>query len=255
VSDESHQRVTKYTKCSARITSNEASVVLGQKNLTACNQTGASLSEMNYPSGVYVNSNGTLWVSDLANNRILGFKDSASAKNGQKADLQLGLGGDENGCTSDQLNNPFGITGDLSGNLWVVDSWNHRIAVFFNADEKPFQGSLDLYFGASDCKPGCSSSHLQYPQAINVGSDGNLYVSDMANDRIMVWENVASITKNGTVASFAVGQPDLKTCKSSPVSPTTLNQPYGLFYDNIDSHALVVADNGNNRVLVFCSNN
>ena len=73
-----------------------------------------------------VDGSGNLYIADIDNNRIR--KVSATgiittvAGNGT-----VGYSGDGGPATSAQLNVPFGVAVDASGNLYIADAYNHRI--------------------------------------------------------------------------------------------------------------------------------
>jgi len=258
VSDETHHRVTKYKSCSTTM-SDTASLVLGQTDLESCGSSGSSLSQVNAPAGLFVSSLDTLWVSDLGNNRVLSFlKVSSIFKNGAPAALQLGMG--TQGCSANQLHAPFGLTGDMNDNLWVVDSYNNRVAIYQNVSTKMNLGSMDMVLGLTSltkCPSPtfCTSSNLLTPQGISVANDGTLYVADAYHYRVLAWTNASTISSNGVEASFAIGQSNLKTCSApKKTSSSSLNLPYGIQYDDYVSHTLVAADYNDNRALIYCSN-
>ncbi|NGY06949.1 NHL repeat-containing protein [Solimonas terrae] len=81
----------------------------------------------------------------------------------------------------------------------------------------------------------------------NVGTDGTkLYVADTANNRVLVWPSIPNT--NGQAATVVIGQTDL-TSKSSGTTSTKLSSPSTAFLSA--SGQLVVADTGNNRVLIW----
>ncbi len=66
--------------------------VLGQANFsTAANPNPPDATSMNQPFGVAVDANGTLWVSDSWNYRVLRFDNAAAKANGAAADGVLGV--------------------------------------------------------------------------------------------------------------------------------------------------------------------
>jgi len=80
-----------------------------------------------------------LYVSDTANNRVLGFHNAASFANGQKADVVLGQpdffttlpsGPSQSTTAATSMTAPTGVTVDSRGNVYAVDSGNNRILRF-----------------------------------------------------------------------------------------------------------------------------
>lgn len=91
----------------------------GQLNGTMI-ETG--LISLAYPTAVVLDGDGYLFISDSANNRIVG-------SNHLGFQCIVGCEG-VNGNKSDQLNSPWGFSFDSYGNLYVVDAFNNRIQKF-----------------------------------------------------------------------------------------------------------------------------
>ncbi|CAF1253105.1 unnamed protein product [Adineta steineri] len=135
--------------------------------IAAGNGSAGSLSNMlNFPQGIYVDSNLNLYIADCANNRIqfvqTGQLDGVTiVGNGSSATIIL--------------NYPTGIVLDANGYLFIVDSYNHRIVA-------------SSYYGFR-CIVGClgggsSASQLSFPQSMAFDSYGNIYVTDRNNSRV-----------------------------------------------------------------------
>ncbi|CAF1465039.1 unnamed protein product [Adineta steineri] len=73
------------------------------------------------PSGIILDAEKYLFIVDSGNDRIVG-----SSLN----DFRCLVGCDESGSQSNQLYNPFSFSFDRSGNMFVTDSYNHRIQKF-----------------------------------------------------------------------------------------------------------------------------
>ena len=73
---------------------------------------------------------------------------------------------------------------------------------------------------------------LDAPYSTVVGDKGTIYVSDSANNRILIWNKL----------------PDKYGSKADAVLKTGLNSPAGMF---VDKRQLFVADTGNNRILIY----
>jgi sugar lactone lactonase YvrE len=85
----------------------------------------ATSAELNYPSGVAVDTAGNLFIADQMNSRIRkvmpGGLISTVAGNG------FGFGGDGGPATSALFASPYGVAVDTAGNLFISDSENERI--------------------------------------------------------------------------------------------------------------------------------
>ncbi|CAF1217815.1 unnamed protein product [Adineta ricciae] len=81
------------------------------------------LDQLNRPSGVHVDKQGSIYVADKENHRIMRWLKDAT--NGT-----LIAGGNGGGSASDQLHYPSDVFLDREGNLYVTDTWNDRVQKF-----------------------------------------------------------------------------------------------------------------------------
>ncbi len=77
--------------------------------------------------------------------------------------------------STDPLSLPTDVALASNGDIYVVDSGNHRIVVFDSS------GSRIRQFG----EEGSDDGQLQGPVGIGIGPDGGIYVADRGNNRIM----------------------------------------------------------------------
>ena len=92
--------------------------------------------------------------------------------------------GDGGPATAADLNWPFGVALDTSGNFYIADWINHRI--------RKVNVSTDIITtiagnGASSFLGdggAANSSNLYAPLAVEVDSDGNIYIADNENHRV-----------------------------------------------------------------------
>lgn len=96
---------------------------------------------------------------------------------------------------------------------------------------------------------GLSSNSLNSVFDVEV-VDEKLLVADRVNNRVLIWNSIP--TTNNKAADLVLGQPDFtsSTANNGGISASTLNGPRGIAYVN---GKLFVADNGNNRILVWNS--
>src|SRR5208282_6053886 len=250
-----------------------ADVVLGQPDFLHNLPNFPDQHSLYYPFAVAIDTSVTpnrLYVADDSNSRVLGWGDVAAFADGAPADLVIGQPdfhstACNNGApspTGSTLCYPYGITVDASGNLYVADYDNSRVLEY----NTPFagcgsfpcvEGSANLVFGQGGSstsntpnKGGVSANSLNYPFGVAVDSNGNLYVADNGNSRVLEYNTPL---KTGTTANLVLGQPDFisTACNDGGTSPTasSLCSPYGITVDSGGN--LYVADNVNSRVLEF----
>ena len=161
----------------------------GQRRIAAVQQlgvtgtSGSAPGQFNFPRAVAVDGEGKIYVADSGNNRVQVFNPDGSFLRQWGTTCKLDTG---EGCQSDgrgQFNEPWGIAVDADGNVYVSDTWNHRIQKFDN------QGSfLKMWgtFGATGGELGAEGVFYG-PRSLAVGQDGNISVVDTGNKRVQVF--------------------------------------------------------------------
>jgi sugar lactone lactonase YvrE len=125
---------------------------------------GASDGQFNNPSFIATGPDGSVYVSDSANNRVQKFTaDGAFLQS-------FGTTGAGNG----QFNGPTGVGVGPDGTVYVADSGNNRVQRF------DANGGFLSQWGT----PGSGDGQFQGPTGVGVGPDGSVYVGDSANARV-----------------------------------------------------------------------
>ncbi len=148
----------------------------------------ATAATLNQPSGVFVSPMGHIFIADTNNNVIrevtaVGGNISTIAGNSSSLDPVngsplAGFTGDGGAATSATLSDPFGVVGDASNNLFIADTINHRLRQI-NA-----MGTINTIAGngvIGDFGLPTSAS-LALPYGAAVDTNGNLFITDYAND-------------------------------------------------------------------------
>lgn len=228
------------------------------KRLRSLGIFGSKEGEFELPRGVALDGDGNILVADFGNHRIQKFTGdgqfvTAVGKEGGhplefmnptdlvynptnnkvyvldlyhrvqvlNLDLTFDWSFSCHGNSDGRLYNPFGITCDRAGNIYIADSGNSRIQVF------TVEGRFVRQFGRL--------SGLNWPGGISVDSDdGRVYVSDYCNDRVFIFT-----TKGQLVTSFG----------GSGSRLGEFNSPGGVALD--ESGVLYVCDKNNNRIQLF----
>ncbi|CAF1061721.1 unnamed protein product [Adineta steineri] len=110
VSDSWNNRVMKWAKGAK-----EGIVVAGGQGR------GKNLTQLDCPTGVTIDASGAVYVADHWNNRVMRW-----GKNAKHGDIIVGHRY-TSGTDSNQLTGPTGLVFDEAGNLYVSDSYNHRV--------------------------------------------------------------------------------------------------------------------------------
>lgn len=252
VADTMNNRVLRFDNASSASSGATANAVLGQANFTT-GTAAANANGMNQPTDMAVTNNGTLWVVDSANNRVLKFNSAASKSNGGNADVVLGQANFTNtsgAVSQSRMNRPYGITVDALDRLWVADFNNHRVLRFDYANSKTNGANADAVLGQANFTAntsGLSQSRMNSPYDIEIDSYGTAWISEYNNHRVLRFD-YAHLKDNGANADGVLGQTSF-TANVPSTSATGLRTPAGLALDA--SGALWVADSDNHRVLLF----
>jgi len=238
--------------------------VWGQIDFTSNGVNQVKASGLNAPRKVvvdYSQSPYPLYVSDTNNNRVLAWKDASRFRNGDPADLVIGQPNfstaasslDAQGVhrpTALGLSSPTGLALDGAGNLYVADTDNNRVLRYPTPVLQSSQIAPDLVLGQPDFTSYSSavagSKTLRGPGGVAIGPDGNIFVSDTGNNRVLEF---AAGSASGADAIRIYGHTNSAASAADPTSAQSLNNPQGIYVDA--AYTLYVADMGANRVLIF----
>jgi sugar lactone lactonase YvrE len=150
------------------------------------------LYHVNEPRGVAVANDGSVYVVEEYGNRLIKFNASGAP---QWSIGQPGVNGGWDG-ENNLFNQPEDVAIAPSGNIFVVDTWNHRIQVFAPS------GAYVRTLGVTG-ESGQDNAHFNGPRGVGFGPDGSLYVADGENARVQIFD--ANLTYIATLG--VTGQP------------------------------------------------
>ena len=181
-----------------------------------------------------------LVVADASNSRVLVYEPAPTTTN-PSASIVLGQPNMTTaiaGTNQSTFNGPQGAIVDENGRLIVADTQNQRVLIY-NSVPTSNGANADLVLGQADFS-GMSANAgsatpiaqgLNFPNSILV-QNGNLLVSDLFNNRVLIWTTFPTTTNQAPdrvfgQSSFTESRPNL-----GGVSATTLNAPFALLYHN-----------------------
>ncbi len=201
----------------------------------------ATAAELRGPDEIKFDLLGNIYISDVQNQRIRKVNTAGiiSTIAGSGAG---GFGGDGGPATAAQLTWPNGIAIDISGNLYIADTWNQCVRMVNTAGIITTIAGVPLSgVGYSGDGGPATAAQLYYPCGVTLDATGNLYISDNTNNRIRKINTVGIInTVVGTgVAGFSGD--------GGQATAAELNGPYnGIVFDALGS--FYIPDYGNNRI-------
>ena len=175
----------------------------------------AARGEFNYPQGIAVDAQGTVYVTDSGNNRVQVFSSS-----GQLVSV-WGQRGDAPG----QFYAPDGIAIDSNGNVYIAEYGNNRVQVMTAG------GRFVSQWGGKGSGPG----EFNGAGGLAIDGQGNVYVADQGNSRIQKFSARGAFLTQWGAPGGAKG-----------TGPGEFNTPIGIAVDRDGS--IYVTDFGNNRV-------
>jgi uncharacterized protein (TIGR03382 family) len=264
VADNANNRVLMWTDAATFANGAAAALVLGQadfsSNLPNRGNAAPAANTLSGPRSVVMDSAGRLYVADSSNFRILRFDPPFS--NGMNAVQVFGQAGSFttanqaaiNAATADNLGNPDGVGIDKQDNLFCTDRFLSRV-VRYNTPATT-DTTADLVIGQPDFTSAGGNQNatpaantLDHCIACFIDANGNLYVADEFNNRVMLFLAPLSDNMNAT---RAYGQLNFTTIGANQggISANSLNGPVGVSIDPISGN-LYVADGPNMRILEY----
>ncbi len=217
-----------------------------------------------FPMGVHVESLKSkpekgkefvrVYIADTRNNRIRMVNEYGIMRT-VAGSGRFGYSGDKGPATKADLAWPASVTLDENGNIYIADTYNHRIRVVYNsgtiagdANKKiipnPKKGFIYTLVGTGKEGYGgdgqlASLANLRYPWDV-FPANGELYISDTGNHIIR------KVSKDGIITTIA-GLPGVPGYYGDVLAPTEekLNTPYGIWSDG---KIVYIADSMNSRV-------
>ncbi len=236
----------------------------------------ATAARLNNPRDVAIDANGSLYIADYRNNRIrkvspagtitevyaisfpFGIEfDSADnlyipdlgrinrMRPDGTVDTVAGTGdwhsffGDGGPAVAARLDRPQGLTADAFGNLYIADTFNHRIRkVDANGTISTVAGREAGGFGG-DGGP-ATDAKLVWPRGVEADDGGILYIADTGNNR------VRRVDLEGTITTVAGNGTGAFSGDGGPATDAGLYAPFALAFDVAGN--LYIADSANQRI-------
>ena len=207
----------------------------------------ATSAELYGPGVVAVDSAGNLFIVELKNNRVRKVAAGTGTITTVAGIGTPGYSGDGGPATSAELNYPSGVDVDNAGNLFIADTDNHRIR-----EVTANTGTITTVAGNGtagyDGDGGAATSaELNGPAGVRVDGAGNLFIADLANNRI---RKVAAGT--GTISTVAGNGTKGYGGDGGPATSAQLHSPSGVTVDSAGN--LFIADANNNRIREVAAN-
>jgi sugar lactone lactonase YvrE len=189
----------------------------------------ATDSKINGSYGVSADGAGNIYIADTYNNRIRRVDAATGIITTVAGNGAAAFSGDGGPATSASLNNPHKVVLDSAGNIYIADTYNHRIRMVDSST-----GIITTVAGngtAAFAGDGgvATSASFYWPYSVAVDNSGNLYIADYLNLRIRKVEKTTGIIstvagKSGTGLVTFSGE-------GGPATSAQISTPYGVTVD------------------------
>ncbi len=204
----------------------------------AANGGPASSTPLNTPMGVAMDATGNVLVADTYNHRVLLITPSHAIR----TVAGTGTGGASPEGTAPlaaQLRGPRAVCADHGGNVYIVDTSNHRVL------RLPPAGTLQTAAGngsrgSAGDEGAARLAQLNTPSSCATDSAGNLFIADTANHAIRKVNPAGVIS---TVAGIGVAG---ASGDEGAATAARLDSPRGVVADDLGD--IFIADTGNHRI-------
>jgi hypothetical protein len=213
------------------VTGGTISTVAGDASvLNPCGYGGdggpATAAQLYDPFGVFVDGSGNIFIADTDNclvREVSGGNISTVAGNPFASPLPCGYSGDGELATTAQLDEPFGVFLDKSGNIFIADSYNNLIRVVNAGTAAVIIAGVTIQPGDINTVAGinyeagdgsacniagdggtATSAYLCLPYGIFVDSSENIFITD--TDNFAIREVAASTVDIITTPVGVLGQ-------------------------------------------------
>ena len=153
--------------------------------------------------GVSADISGNVYIID--NNRIHKVDNTGIIT--IIAGTGTGSSGDGGPGTSAQLNNPKGLSADISGNVFIADSSNNKIRMINSAGIITTIAGTGT--GGSNGDGGLATvAQLNNPYGVSVDSNGNVFIADFISNKIrLIFQPQPSAIPTATPSTSPTNQP------------------------------------------------
>ncbi len=229
----------------------------------------ATKAELNFPQGVYVDAQGDIFIADSANNVIREVVASTG-------DIQTVVGNGTQGFVdnvaplSAELDDPYAVAVDISGNIFIADNANDVIRVVNNGTAALTFGPISVPAGmiltvagtpqldcgedqtSSSCGDGnvantANTVYLSSPAGVAVDTNDDIFIADSSDNAIRKVSVSTGIiqTVAGTIGPVGGFSGD-----GGAATSAVLDNPSGVFLDTSGDIFLADSENAAIREVV-----
>ncbi len=196
----------------------------------------ASAAQLDGPHTIFFDADGRLVVCDRNNNRLRRIDTSGTittiAGNGTGT-----FAGDSGTATSASLNSPAGACADAAGNIYIADTFNHRIRrVDTSGTITTVVGNGSASFAGDGAA--ATAASIRFPTGVAVNAAGDIFIADNGNQRIR-----RVTPSDGFIGTIAGDGTQGLSGDDGPATAAQLRIPFSVLFDVDGSLLLTEATN------------
>jgi trimeric autotransporter adhesin len=179
IADQNNNVIRKVTTSTSIITTIAGNHIAGYSG----DGDNARDAELNNPTGVAVDRSGKIYIADFKNNviRMINTKGVISTFAGTG---EAGYNKDKGPAKTIELNNPACVSTDNSGNVYIADAGNNMVREVLITTNQMILVAGDTASGYQGDGGIAVKAELNYPFDIALDKKGNLFIADLANNRV-----------------------------------------------------------------------
>lgn len=211
----------------------------------------ATAADLQYPQGVTVDGDGSVYIADSGNNRVRMVDPfgniSTVAGTGER-----GHSGDGGPAVAARLDYPTGVAVDQLGSLYIADGGNHRVRKVDPSGIITTIAGNGIEGFSGDGGP-ATEAVMNKPSDVAVDGADNLYIADKINSRIRKIDAsgiISTVAGGFSVEDDPLAQVYYATGSNvrdgGKATEARLGYPKGVSVDALGT--MFIADSGDNRI-------
>jgi trimeric autotransporter adhesin len=168
-----------------------------------------------------IDAAGDLYIVDPIHSRVRRVAAHSGVITTVAGNGTQGFSGDGGPATAAELNSPFGVAVDATGNLYIADSDNARVrrvaagtgVITTVAGSGVQRYDVDVNGGPAGDGGPATAAEIDQPRGVTVDATGNLYIADLGSQRLRKVDArnglLITVAGDGSVDSHGDGGPAL----------------------------------------------